>query len=367
MRQRQLLGAWFLAMAAVLSGGLAAGPASSAAGGAQALPAAVDAEQALAERFAPVVALVHQDVECGPGEPYQPSDVDLVLGDQSVALRGPWDGDEVIKVGPTAEDLGDGPVRLLPGLPGQPARGGLRLRAVGRGRRRGRAAHDVRPRGDRGRSRGPAGLAVLVLLPVQRLHQQARGRLGDDPARLRRRRCDRGARPDPLEVGYSQHEGLEVAGWDDPKLQIVDGTHPVVHAAAGSHANYYDDALYLGTSGRAGVRLRRHPRPGRRRAPAVAVIPSDPEAAAAAYPWIGFPGAMGAARGGVLQRADRPEHQGELDPPDQLPGGEGPRRQLRGARRRPVRHLRHRLLLQRGLRRVGGRPQARRPSRRGCC
>ena len=163
----------------------------------------------------------------------------------------------------------------------------------------------------------------------------------------------------PLEVGYSQHEGLEVAEWDDPKLEIVDGTHPVVHAAAGSHANYYDDALYLGTSGEQGFgcddtrgpaddvtsHRRRHPRrPGGR----TSRVPVDR-----------LPGTLGPARGVVLQRADRPEHQGELDPPDQLPGGEGSRRQLRRSGRWPLRHLRHRLLLQHRLQRVGGRPQAR--------
>ena len=65
-----------MALTAVLSSGL---PAHAADGD----------EQALAERFAPVVRLVQQDVECGPGEPYQPSAVELVLGDQSVALRCP--------------------------------------------------------------------------------------------------------------------------------------------------------------------------------------------------------------------------------------------------------------------------------------
>ena len=46
-----------------------------------------------------------------------------------------------------------------------------------------------------------------------------------------------GAEQDPVEVGYSQHEGAERAAWDDDKLELVDGTHPVVYPAAGSHAN----------------------------------------------------------------------------------------------------------------------------------
>ena len=58
---------------------------------------------------------------------------------------------------------------------------------------------------------------------------------------------------EPVEVGYSSHEGAERAAWDDEKLEIVDGTHPVVYPAAGSHANKFGAALYLGSSAEAGV------------------------------------------------------------------------------------------------------------------
>src|SRR5262249_6249621 len=57
----------------------------------------------------------------------------------------------------------------------------------------------------------------------------------------------------PYETGYSQHEGAESATWGASKLTIVDGTHPVVYPAYGSHANYYSPALYLGRSAAEGV------------------------------------------------------------------------------------------------------------------
>ena len=38
----------------------------------------------------------------------RPSDVELVLGDPSVALRGPWAEDDMLQAGPTAADLGEG-------------------------------------------------------------------------------------------------------------------------------------------------------------------------------------------------------------------------------------------------------------------
>ena len=63
-------------------------------------------ERALAEKYAPVVRLVEQEEECGPGEPYEPLDVDLLLADEpTVALRGPWNPTDLVKIGPTREDL----------------------------------------------------------------------------------------------------------------------------------------------------------------------------------------------------------------------------------------------------------------------
>ena len=62
-------------------------------------------EQALAERYAPVVRLVEQTEECGPGEPYEPMDVDRLFGERTVALRGPWNNTDLVKIAPTANDI----------------------------------------------------------------------------------------------------------------------------------------------------------------------------------------------------------------------------------------------------------------------
>ncbi len=79
------------------------------------------------------------------------------------------------------------PLRVPPGLPGPRALARLRLREVG-------APHLGRPRADGVRARRhrprpprPARAPVLDVLRLQRLEQPARGRLGDDPAHLRRR------------------------------------------------------------------------------------------------------------------------------------------------------------------------------------
>ena len=65
-------------------------------------------EAALAARYAPVVRLVDQPERCGPGEPYVPIDVNLLFDEPTVALRGPWTGANLVKVGPSAGDLGAG-------------------------------------------------------------------------------------------------------------------------------------------------------------------------------------------------------------------------------------------------------------------
>jgi hypothetical protein len=50
---------------------------------------------------------------------------------------------------------------------------------------------------------------------------------------------------EPSEVIVFQHAGGERADWEDGKVQ-KQGTHPVVYPAAGSHATFYDSAVYLG-------------------------------------------------------------------------------------------------------------------------
>ena len=63
---------------------------------------AANPEQALAERYAPVVRLV-EHTDCPPGKPYLPIDVNLLFDEPTVALRGPW-GNDLVKIAPSAKD-----------------------------------------------------------------------------------------------------------------------------------------------------------------------------------------------------------------------------------------------------------------------
>ncbi len=135
------------------------------------------------------------------------------------------------------------------------------------------------------------------------------------------------------------------------KLEIVDGTHPVVYPAAGSHAEQVHGGPLPRQLGRGRGRLRRHARP----APgAQAGRPDHPQRRRGRrrrVPVDHLRGALGRAAEGVLQRADRPEHEDAVDDADRVVRGLA-RPQLRGADRGHPRDGRHRLLLHRRSRRA---------------
>ncbi len=266
------------------------------------LPAAAAAdlgdEQALAERYAPVVRLVDQAEECGPGEPYEPMDVDRVFGESTVALRGPWNPTDLVKIGPTAKDLA-GLYEYHLDFPGNALNPGCDYerwaRRLTTGHQPAVYAHVATDPAFPGR----LALQYWFFYPFNDFNNTHEGDwemiqlvfdAQDAAAAI--------AEEHPAEVGYSSHEGAERSDWDDDKLEVVDRTHPVVYPAAGSHANKYTSALYLGSSADAGVGCDDTQGPHRQIRPVVQTIPSDPTAAADAFPWITFEG-----RWGELQKA----------------------------------------------------------------
>ena len=90
--------------------------------------------------------LVEQAEDCGPGEPFVPTDVDTLLGNDTVALRGPWDTDDLVTIAPSADDLGKGLTGYHLDFPGNPLERRVLLRGVGERADRGLDADHVRPR-----------------------------------------------------------------------------------------------------------------------------------------------------------------------------------------------------------------------------
>jgi hypothetical protein len=262
-----------------------------------ALPAVAGAtlgdERALAERYAPVVSLVAQDKECGPGEPYEPMDVNALFGQSTVALRGPWSADDLVKIGPTATDLSQGLYQYHLDFPGNALEPGCDYERWARRVTKGHVptvyAHVATDR------LHPEQLALQYWLfyaynDWNNLHE------GDwEMIQLNFDASDahQALSSSPTTVGYSQHEGAERAAWGSSKLERVGGTHPVVFPAAGSHANFYDAGLFLGSSASQGVGCDNTKGPHLDLHPAVATIPSDPGQARAQFPWIGFEGRWG--------------------------------------------------------------------------
>ena len=264
----------------------------------RAVPALADAEQDLAAKYAPVVRLVEQTEECGPGEPYRPMDVDRLFGDSTVALRGPWNATDLVKIGPAAEDLA-GLYEYHLDFPGSALDPGCGYERWARRLEKGSPPTIYAHVATDPSAPGKLALQYWFFYAFNDFNNKHEGDWemiqlvfdASDAAEALRA-------ANPTEVGYSSHEGAERATWGDEKLELVDGTHPVVYPAAGSHANKYTEALYIGSSADAGVGCDDTRGPHTEIRPSVQTIPSNPQAAASAYPWITFEG-----RWGELQQA----------------------------------------------------------------
>jgi hypothetical protein len=256
-------------------------------------PALADAEQDLAAKYAPVVRLVEQTEACGPGEPYRPMDVDRLFGDSTVALRGPWNATDLVKIGPSANDLA-GLFEYHLDFPGSALDPGCDYEIWSRRLEKGSAPTVYAHVATDPAAPGKLALQYWFFYAFNDFNNTHEGDWemiqlvfdADDASEALQSAA-------PTEVGYSSHEGAERSAWDDEKLEIVDGTHPVVYPAAGSHANKYTEALYIGSSAEAGVGCDDTRGPHTELRPEVQTIPSDATAAASTFPWITFEGRWG--------------------------------------------------------------------------
>jgi hypothetical protein len=224
-----------------------------------------------------------------------PVDVNVLFGEPTVALRGPW-GNDLVEIAPKAKDLGRGLWGYHLDFPGNALQPGCDYlhwqQHLGAERTPTAYAHVVTDPAH------PGELALqywlfYVFNDWNNLHEgdwEMIQLVFDAPT------AAAALQTSPVEVGYSQHEGAERAAWDDPKLERVDATHPVVHPAEGSHANFYGEALYLGSSAQEGVGCDDTRGPTVDVRPTVVTIPSDEAAARTSYPWIGFEGRWGELR-----------------------------------------------------------------------
>jgi hypothetical protein len=213
--------------------------------------ASADAAQRLAERFSPITMVrEEQNPPCETSaEQYQPTSVEAVLGNPTVELTSyvPGRGLKVEKAAPTTADIaGLGPGYYLD-LRGKAlgdtcvyARDFKRLVAEGRA--------PVVTYAHIAREKGHPGFALQYWFfwyfnQFNDLHEGDWEGMqltfdAEDPQQA----LAGGEEPDRIIV--FQHSGGERADWTDGKVQ-KEGEHPVVYPAAGSHATFYDAAVYV--------------------------------------------------------------------------------------------------------------------------
>jgi hypothetical protein len=102
---------------------------------------------------------------------------------------------------------------------------------------------------------------------------------------------------EPDQIVLFQHSGGEHADWDDSKVE-KQGNHPVVYSAAGSHALFYSDALWLGNgqSG-SGVGCDDTTKPLVEVKPKPVLLPDNPPNTGK-FAWLSFTGRWGQREAG---------------------------------------------------------------------
>lgn len=264
-----------------------------------ALPAAaqtaVDPERAsaqeLAERHAPIVSLVDQTAACDPdGEAYRPVPVAAVLDQPGVVLRDR--SGAVLAEAPSAADLAAAPATAHLDLPGRALKPGCTYERWTR-----EVAADLPTTTYARVVVAPEHERVLVQYWLYYVFNDWNNRHESDWEMVQvvfeASSVEEALAAEPVEIGFSQHEGAERADWDAEKLTVESG-HPVVRPGAGSHANYFTEDLFLGHSAQEGFGCDDTRGPSTATPAEVVllpdVVPTDP---ADPFAWLAYEGHWG--------------------------------------------------------------------------
>jgi ABC-type sugar transport system permease subunit len=252
--------------------------------------AATPADQRLAERYAPILHFEPQPKPCGPGEPYRPTSVDIVLGREGVELRDPRG--RVVKKAPTAADIFNRGEDWAVDLPGSPFRPGCRFE------RDYRAWNGDRPPLTYARvatDPGHPGKLAVEYWFFYTFNDSSGKHEGD----WEKAQVDfEAATPEealargPYRIDLAQHAGGERADWHDRRVAKQD-THPLVYVATGSHASYFDRELYLGRGPHEGFGCDDTTSTTDTVSPRVVVLPEVPHSASSPFAWLAFYGLWG--------------------------------------------------------------------------
>jgi hypothetical protein len=224
--------------------------AASAASSAQLRTPSEAAAQKLAKTYAPITMLrEQQDPPCETtAEQYQPTSADAVLGNPTVTLT--HDNLETgeledVKKAPTASDIAGLPDGYYLNLEGE-ALGDTCVYAKGFEKlvEEGKApavsyAHIAREPNHSG-----FVLQYWFFWYFNQFNDLHEGDWEGMQLSFEAETTTAALKEEPSEVIVFQHAGGERANWGDAKVQ-KEGTHPIVYPAAGSHATFYDSAVYI--------------------------------------------------------------------------------------------------------------------------
>jgi hypothetical protein len=207
------------------------------------------AAKRLAARYAPITMLrEQQDPPCETSaEQYEPTSVDTVLGNPDVMLeRARPDGQlEDVKAAPTAADIAGLADGYYLNLEGQVlddtcvyARDFAALVAAGKAPPT-TYAHIAREAGHSG-----FVLQYWFFWYFNQFNDLHEGDWEGMQLSFEAETPKEALQEEPNEIILFQHAGGERASWEDSKVQ-KEGTHPIVYPAAGSHATFYDSAVYV--------------------------------------------------------------------------------------------------------------------------
>lgn len=278
---------------AALAALLAVGAGTTSASG------ATPAEQRLAERYAPIVALKTQRELCRSGEGFRPVLVDLVLGREDVSLfRGTGSRYERLLRSPGAKDLSGRDAEHYVDLPGHPVTGRCGYQRwfarIGAQAPSAVYAHVAREEGN------PNRLALQYWLYY--VYNDFNDKHESDWEMIQLHfdasSVAEALRSEPVEVFYSQHRGAGYSRWDGGALERV-GKRPVTYVGAGSHANYFRSSLWLGRNTSEDLGCDDATGPSTRVRPRVVVVPTRVDSRRSELAWLTYRGHWGQREAGI--------------------------------------------------------------------
>jgi hypothetical protein len=208
------------------------------------------AAQKLAARYVPITMLrEEQKPPCETSaEQYQPTSIDTVLGNPTVTLTHDnlqTGRLEDVKKAPTAADIAGLPDGYYLDLEGK-ALGDtcIYARAFEKLVEEGKAPAVVYAHIAREPNHSGFALQYWFFWYFNQFNDLHEGDWEGMQLSFEAETTDGALNEEPHEIIVFQHAGGERASWTDPKVQ-KEGTHPIVYPAAGSHATFYDSAVYI--------------------------------------------------------------------------------------------------------------------------